>query len=147
MQKCKYNLLHEKIIPIAYFCRVLPIIFNGRWNTLFIETANKIMLKFVSKCYVADFNDIPELLMIGSFLAFIWPFSLKYPSSLQISLIKVSQHKLMNDFTVVVTKCKSLDCKITQSNTWTSARWKSSVHKCFSKFSQPQFFSLQREHC
>ena len=145
MQKCKCNLLHEKIILIAYFCRVLPIIVNGRWNALFIETVNKLMQRFVSKCYVADSNDIPELLMIGSFLAYIWPFSLTKPSSLQISLIKASQHKLMNDFTVVVTKCKSSDCGITQSNTWTSAKWKALVHKCFWTFSRPYIFSLQCE--
>ena len=67
MKKCKCNLLHEKIIRIAYFRRVLPIIVNGGWNALFIETANKLMQKFVSKCYVADLNDVPELVMTGSF--------------------------------------------------------------------------------
>ena len=69
MQKCKCNLLHEKITRIAYFRRVLPIIVNGSWNALFIETANKLMQNVLSKCHVADFNDMPELVMSGTFFS------------------------------------------------------------------------------
>ena len=55
--------MHEKIIPISYFYRVLPIIVNGSWNAMFSETVNKLMQKFVSKCY------IPELVIIRSFFS------------------------------------------------------------------------------
>ena len=87
-----------------------------------------------------------SLWWLAPFLAYTWAFLHTKLISLQISSIKGSQHKLRNNFAVIISTCNSPDCGIIQSNSWIDVRWKASVHKCFSKFSWLYIFSLQLEH-